>query len=320
MKCPKCGYLGFETSDRCKHCGYDFSLTLGVDAPAELPLRSGDDAGGPLADFDLSETGASRDAGVVQAADPVLAASSGSPAATPRSAATPRPSRTPPAHRSEPDALPLFALDERDDAPSMTPPPARPPLSVRRTTPEIPRGRARVTPSPRVAETEPAAIEQSPPLAEPAVLRAETVRHAAVEQPAAASRVARATASILDAALLALIDAAVIYLTLALAGLGTEAVMQLPLLPLAGFFLILNGGYLIAFVAASGQTIGKMVMGIRVIGDDGHRVAIGGAVLRATGCLLSLLTAGLGYLPAFVTADGRALQDRMSGTRVVSAR
>lgn len=26
MKCPKCAYLGFETGDRCKNCGYDFSL------------------------------------------------------------------------------------------------------------------------------------------------------------------------------------------------------------------------------------------------------------------------------------------------------
>ena len=26
MKCPKCSYLGFETGDRSKNCGYDFSL------------------------------------------------------------------------------------------------------------------------------------------------------------------------------------------------------------------------------------------------------------------------------------------------------
>ena len=26
MKCPKCLYIGFETGDRCKNCGYDFSL------------------------------------------------------------------------------------------------------------------------------------------------------------------------------------------------------------------------------------------------------------------------------------------------------
>ena len=27
MKCPKCGYLGFEHVERCRNCGYDFSLT-----------------------------------------------------------------------------------------------------------------------------------------------------------------------------------------------------------------------------------------------------------------------------------------------------
>src|SRR4051812_37846340 len=26
MKCPKCGYLGFEHVDRCRNCQYDFSL------------------------------------------------------------------------------------------------------------------------------------------------------------------------------------------------------------------------------------------------------------------------------------------------------
>ena len=47
MKCPKCDYLGFETGDRCKNCGYDFSLladTAAAAAPAlafdgELSLR-----------------------------------------------------------------------------------------------------------------------------------------------------------------------------------------------------------------------------------------------------------------------------------------
>jgi uncharacterized RDD family membrane protein YckC len=33
MKCPKCGYLGFEDADRCRNCGYEFSLS----APAALP-------------------------------------------------------------------------------------------------------------------------------------------------------------------------------------------------------------------------------------------------------------------------------------------
>jgi uncharacterized RDD family membrane protein YckC len=32
MKCPKCSYLGFDTGNRCRNCGYDFSL---IAAPAE---------------------------------------------------------------------------------------------------------------------------------------------------------------------------------------------------------------------------------------------------------------------------------------------
>lgn len=39
MKCPKCDYLGFETGDRCKNCGYDFSLL--VQRPAPVPDLTG---------------------------------------------------------------------------------------------------------------------------------------------------------------------------------------------------------------------------------------------------------------------------------------
>ena len=48
MKCPKCDYLGFETGDRCKNCGYDFSLTPATPARSdndpELFFRPLDDA------------------------------------------------------------------------------------------------------------------------------------------------------------------------------------------------------------------------------------------------------------------------------------
>ena len=36
MKCPKCNYLGFERVDRCRNCGYDFSLAQAYELP-ELP-------------------------------------------------------------------------------------------------------------------------------------------------------------------------------------------------------------------------------------------------------------------------------------------
>src|SRR4030095_10050339 len=47
MKCPKCHYLGFETGDRCKNCGYDFSLLPLADTPA---------SGAPDLDADLMIT------------------------------------------------------------------------------------------------------------------------------------------------------------------------------------------------------------------------------------------------------------------------
>jgi uncharacterized RDD family membrane protein YckC len=135
-----------------------------------------------------------------------------------------------------------------------------------------------------------------------------------------AAPAARAIAALIDLALLGAINAAVLYLTLAMTGLPREEIGTLPLVPLVLFFVILDGGYLVGFIAASGQTIGKMLTHVRVMGEDGRRVDIARAVLRAVGCGLSLLTAGLGYLPAFLTTDGRALQDRISRTRVVSAR
>src|SRR6185436_8587631 len=52
MKCPKCGYLGFETTDRCRNCQYDFSLAPFSPQP-ELTLHGEDRALESPADFEL---------------------------------------------------------------------------------------------------------------------------------------------------------------------------------------------------------------------------------------------------------------------------
>jgi uncharacterized RDD family membrane protein YckC len=40
VKCPKCHYLGFETGDRCRNCGYDFSLlTVAESEPADYEIH-----------------------------------------------------------------------------------------------------------------------------------------------------------------------------------------------------------------------------------------------------------------------------------------
>ncbi len=43
MKCSKCGYLGFEIGERCRNCGYEFSLAESYEPP-DLPMRQPDGA------------------------------------------------------------------------------------------------------------------------------------------------------------------------------------------------------------------------------------------------------------------------------------
>lgn len=319
MKCPKCGYLGFETSDRCRNCGYDFSLGVSNTPSGELPLRSARDEGAPLADFDLAAPARADDASGGLDLDRLIGESpAGAPPRRSRTARTPSPDE---------GGLPLFSAEsEADDTPLITVPrPPRPPLAVRRTTPEVPRGRPRSQPAPPKALPDPAAFEPSAddeaaPAPAPVVPRPTRAVSTAPGLLPPASPAARVLAAGLDLVLLGAVQAAVLYFTLAIAGLTAGDLQVLPFAPLAGFFVLLSGSYLVAFTAAGGQTIGKMATGVRVVSEDGGRVTLPAAVLRAFVCLGCVLTAGLAYAPALVGSDRRGLQDRVAGTRVVGAR
>jgi uncharacterized RDD family membrane protein YckC len=130
---------------------------------------------------------------------------------------------------------------------------------------------------------------------------------------------ARVLAAVIDLALLAAIDFVVLYSTLGVVRYPWGRLVELPLLPLAAFCLVLDAGYVTAFTVASGQTIGKMLTGVRVVTDDSWRVPVAQAAIRTAIAPLSLLAFGLGYVPALVGRDRRALHDRLSNTRVVRA-
>jgi uncharacterized RDD family membrane protein YckC len=198
----------------------------------------------------------------------------------------------------------------------------RPPLSVRRSSPPL----ARTQPRPYSDEP---SLDLGPP--EPRARAVTPSRHEPSEPApdrdaasAPAGVFARISAAVLDSVLLVSIDAVVLYFTLKLCGLEWKEILLLPPVPLVGFLLLLNGGYFVTFVVAGGQTIGKMTTGIRVVPSDAdaapdERVPLGHAVLRAAASFLSLLPAGLGFLPALVAPDRRAFHDRLADTRVVKA-
>jgi uncharacterized RDD family membrane protein YckC len=289
VKCPKCGYLGFETVDRCRNCGYDFALAAATRVP-DLAMRSPEgqseqlpdlalSAPAPAAELPLFGGGGDDDTPLITKASPPRA-----PLAVRR--ATPEVPRL----RSEtrPAALDLPLVGNEPPA-AVAAPPASPALS------------------PRPMAAAPAAEHR-------------TSGHEAVpdgiEEPAAANLAARLAAALLDVAILGVIDLLVIYLTMKICGITREELSLLPKVPLGLFLIAQNLGYFIAFTAG-GQTIGKMASGIKVVSDHTHRAPDLASAARRTLVWAALaLPAGAGFLST-LTADRRGLHDRIADTRVV---
>ena len=147
---------------------------------------------------------------------------------------------------------------------------------------------------------------------------AQPVTARANPRPQVATPLVRLAAGLFDTALLAALDAVVIVLTLRLAELDLQSLGVLPVAPLAGFLILLNGGYVVVLTCAGGQTLGKMAFGVRVVDRDGHPVTTSIAVVRALGYLVSVLPLGLGVVLMCLDTERRALHDRLAGTQVLT--
>jgi uncharacterized RDD family membrane protein YckC len=277
----------------------------------DLPIRTGDEAIGPLSDFALAN---------VDDTDPNGSDAPQAPHRGPSSRTTPSPD------------LPLFRREPDDDAPLVSLPVSpRAPMSVRKSA--IAR-----TSSGRPAE-EPALDLEPAPSSSAMRSSATFLRNQSpAPRPAAdgvvddgaatgvgqtASAGVRLGGALIDLFLLGGIDAAILFLTLRFCGLQFAEIGRLPVVPFAAFIALLNGGYMAAFTAAGGQSIGKMAVGTKVVTMDEaaatDRVRLGQSVLRAAGFLVSVLPAGIGFLPALLGAERRAVHDRLAHTRVVKA-
>jgi uncharacterized RDD family membrane protein YckC len=69
----------------------------------------------------------------------------------------------------------------------------------------------------------------------------------------------------------------------------------------------------------AGATLGKWLLGLRVVGPDGGSPGPGRSALRALLALLGVVLLGAGPLLALFTLSGRGLHDLLSGTTVVMA-
>jgi uncharacterized RDD family membrane protein YckC len=326
VKCPKCHYLGFETGDRCRNCGYDFSLIADGGlrhADAELNLRApGEDSPAPTDWMRLAE------AGVPHAVQPPPPADA--PGRQPPSAVESRFHGGREAKASRESRLPLFGSSSasRGDEPLIKlPVTPRPPLAVRRT-PDTPRIRA-VSKAVRPSAQEPAlefgetgirvpepAGPEAPAHPQPRPRASESLRvPGEVSGPGV-----RVAAGAIDHLLLGAIDLAVIYFTLRISGLPMSDWSALPAAPLLFFLLLVKLAYFSAFTAVGGQTLGKMALRIRVVTEDHRSIDATLALRRALAGVASTIVFGLGLLPAFFDPERRAFHDRVARTRVIALR
>ena len=337
MKCPKCDYLGFETGDTCKNCGYDFSLigdAYSEPIEIDLDLRTVDSDLAIVPDWldvanefapqpELEPLDFARDRPLDPARD--------RPAAPPEPVAAMRVSGPP---------LPLFtpSFNDDDDEPLIKLPAApRPPLAVRRT-PDTPRLRVVPKPLSKTLSRPLRAADAAPVLAfdedEDEESEAPTEPPASVAPPRHGSGVwadpqhpvagalsppgTRLAAAAIDHLLLGGVDVVVLYFTTRIAGLTMGEWTTLAPAPMMAFLLMLKLSYFAAFTAVGGQTIGKMALRLRVVAADRTPVDGALAVTRTLAGAVSALTLGLGYIPAFFDAERRTLHDRLARTRVVA--
>ncbi|MDX1775534.1 MAG: RDD family protein [Desulfobulbales bacterium] len=138
---------------------------------------------------------------------------------------------------------------------------------------------------------------------------------------------ARAVAFAIDSALLAIIHFFVFFLTTGRLFndlVHIEDVVDLSfasgyLVLFFASFVFLHMVYYISLHSWTGQTIGKMIMGIRVVSTGRELIPPAVAFLRWAGYILSLFPLAAGFLWTAVDKDHCAWHDRLAQTRVVSA-
>lgn len=110
---------------------------------------------------------------------------------------------------------------------------------------------------------------------------------------------------------------AIIYTTIALATVGPGQRENVS--PYTRFITLSVRLLYFAVLESSAwqATIGKRVLGCKVVDLDGQRISFGQAAGRYFAKIVSALTLGLGFLMAGFTEKNQALHDKIAGTLVI---
>ncbi len=126
-----------------------------------------------------------------------------------------------------------------------------------------------------------------------------------------------------------LVDLAVLtglLVALGLVAWGAGVLIGNPLVPVVAFlvagFLVFWGYFIASELAWSGQTLGKRLMRLRVVGTHGEPITAGQAIIRNLVRIVDFLPSyyGIGAVAMFVTSRNQRLGDLAAGTLVVKER
>jgi uncharacterized RDD family membrane protein YckC len=120
------------------------------------------------------------------------------------------------------------------------------------------------------------------------------------------------------------------FLTRFLAILIDGLILMVPLviaflvLPVALYYvlsLVVGAGYNVYFWSTTGQTIGKKVMGLKVVSaETGQILGVQGAVIRYVCTIVSSIPLGLGYFWALWDPKHDTWHDKLAKTKVISVK
>ena len=83
---------------------------------------------------------------------------------------------------------------------------------------------------------------------------------------------------------------------------------------------VVPAAYFVLGHGTAGRTVGKRLLGARVVDEQGAPIGYVRALGRCLATVLALLPLGLGLALAVLRRDRRGLHDLLAGTRVVSGR
>jgi uncharacterized RDD family membrane protein YckC len=136
----------------------------------------------------------------------------------------------------------------------------------------------------------------------------------------------RSCAFVVDLGVLFCFSLLLSYLTYVAYSVGVAAHQSYPAPNLAPFWrlsmwgsLLLFGWYFVLFHAMAGKTLGKWLLGLRVVGRNQSGITYRQAVIRLIGYFVSGFL-GLGFLWILISQERRGWHDYFAGTWVIRER